>query len=64
MRGDWKRADFLALLATADSYVSLHRSEGFGMGMAEAMSSGKVVIATDFSGNTEFLDKETGYVVP
>lgn len=64
LRGDWKHADFLTLLASTDSYVSLHRSEGFGMGMAEAMLLGKPVIATGFSGNADFLTADTGYPVP
>ena len=64
MHGDWKRADVLALLASVDCYVSLHRAEGFGYGMAEAMALGKAVIGTDFSGNTEFLTAQTGYPVP
>jgi GT2 family glycosyltransferase len=58
------RQDMLQLMATADCYVSLHRSEGFGLGMAEAMTLGKPVIATDYSGNTDFLMEATGYPVP
>ena len=64
LHGDWQRADVLALLASVDCFVSLHRSEGFGLGLAESMFLGKSVIATDFSGNTEFLTSETGYPVP
>jgi glycosyltransferase involved in cell wall biosynthesis len=64
MRDAWKRADMLALLASVDCYVSLHRSEGFGMGMAESMLLGKPVIGTAYSGNTDFLTAETGYPVP
>ncbi|HXA47883.1 MAG TPA: glycosyltransferase family 4 protein, partial [Burkholderiaceae bacterium] len=43
------------LLSVCDSLVSLHRSEGFGLGPAEAMFLGKPVIATNWSGNTEFM---------
>jgi len=64
LRGDWKRADMLALLASMDCYVSLHRSEGFGMGMAEAMALGKPVIGTAFSGSADFLSAQTGYPIP
>lgn len=64
LQGDWQRADVLALMASVDCFVSLHRSEGFGLGMAEAMFLGKPVIGTAFSGNTEFLTGETGYPVP
>ena len=51
-------------MESADSYVSLHRSEGFGFGMAEAMALGKVVIGTDYSGSTDFLTEQTGYPIP
>lgn len=52
---DLSRHDMDTLLATCDIYVSLHRSEGFGLGMAEAMSLGKAVVATGFGGNTDFM---------
>ncbi len=39
-----------ALVASCDAYVSLHRSEGFGISLAEAMLLGKPVIASDYSG--------------
>jgi len=52
-----------ALLAGCDCYVSLHRSEGFGMTIAEAMGYARPVIATDFGGNLEFMDEQTGYLV-
>jgi glycosyltransferase involved in cell wall biosynthesis len=44
-----------ALVAMSDIYVSLHRSEGFGLGMAEAMFFGKPVVGTAYSGNMEFM---------
>ena len=43
------------LLSLADSFVSLHRSEGIGLGMAQSMLLGKPVIATNYSGNTDFM---------
>ncbi|HYV60388.1 MAG TPA: glycosyltransferase, partial [Acidimicrobiia bacterium] len=52
-----------ALLGLSDAYVSLHRSEGFGMDMAKAMGLGKPVIATGYSGNLEFMDDTTAYLV-
>ena len=58
------RQEMLSLMSAADCYVSLHRSEGFGLGMAEAMALGKPVIGTSYSGNTDFLMEETGYPVP
>lgn len=58
------RPEMLALLKAADCYVSLHRAEGFGLGMAEAMAFGKPVIATGYSGNAEFVTPETAYPIP
>jgi glycosyltransferase involved in cell wall biosynthesis len=53
-----------ALLGDCQCYVSLHRSEGFGMTIAEAMGYGRPVIATDYGGCTEFLTRRTGFPVP
>ncbi|WIY04313.1 glycosyltransferase [Amycolatopsis mongoliensis] len=53
-----------ALYAGTDAYVSLHRSEGFGLTVAEAMVRGIPVIATDYSGTTEFFGPEHGWPVP
>jgi glycosyltransferase involved in cell wall biosynthesis len=53
-----------ALMDAADCYVSLHRSEGFGLTMAEAMALGKPVIATRYSGNLDFMDDDNAYLVP
>jgi glycosyltransferase involved in cell wall biosynthesis len=51
------------LFNTCDAYVSLHRSEGFGMTIAEAMYLGKPVIATAYSGNTDFANITNSYPV-
>ena len=56
-------SDKNALTATCDCYVSLHRSEGFGLTMAEAMYVGKPVIATGYSGNLDFMTAENGLLV-
>jgi len=55
--------ELAALMDAADCYVSLHRSEGFGLTMAEAMSLGKPVIATGYSGNLDFMSADTAYLV-
>jgi glycosyltransferase involved in cell wall biosynthesis len=60
---DMPRADVEDLLACCDAYVSLHRSEGFGLTIAEAMALGKPVIATRYGGNTDFMDAETAFPV-
>jgi glycosyltransferase involved in cell wall biosynthesis len=52
------------LTALADCYVSLHRSEGFGLTIAEAMALGKPAIATGYSGNREFMTAENSYLCP
>jgi glycosyltransferase involved in cell wall biosynthesis len=48
--------DLADLFHACDVYVSTHRSEGFGLGMAEAMALGKPVIATSYSGNCDFMN--------
>jgi glycosyltransferase involved in cell wall biosynthesis/SAM-dependent methyltransferase len=52
-----------AMFAGCDCYVSLHRSEGFGNTLAEAMYLGKPVIATGYSGNMEFMTRQNSYPV-
>jgi glycosyltransferase involved in cell wall biosynthesis len=53
-----------SLMGHIDCYVSLHRSEGFGRGMSEAMALAKPVLATAYSGNMDFCNEETAYLVP
>ncbi|MBW2992380.1 glycosyltransferase family 4 protein [Candidatus Woesearchaeota archaeon] len=57
------REEVNSLINVCDCYVSLHRSEGFGLPIAEAMYMGKPVIATNYSGNTDFMDKENSFLV-
>jgi hypothetical protein len=51
------------LVANSDCFVSLHRSEGFGFSLAEAMAYEKPVIATRYSGNLTFMNDRNGYLV-
>jgi len=55
--------EIYSLMAQCDVYVSPHRSEGFGLTIAEAMFLGKPVIATNYGGTTDFVTKNTGYPV-
>lgn len=43
------------LIRCCDAFVSLHRAEGYGLGIAEAMFLGLPVIATGYSGNMDFM---------
>ena len=64
LEGYMDRGHVIGLMDAADCYVSLHRSEGFGLTMAESMALGKPVIATAYSGNLDFMDDTTAYLVP
>lgn len=55
-------ASYGLMLAT-DAYVSLHRSEGLGLGLCEAMALGRPTIATGYSGNLEFMDASNSLLV-
>ena len=52
-----------AMIELADVYVSLHRSEGYGLNIADAMVHGTPVIATAYSGNMAFTDADTAALV-
>jgi glycosyltransferase involved in cell wall biosynthesis len=52
-----------SIVDLCDCYVSLHRSEGLGLTMAEAMGLGKPVIATGYSGNLDFMTPDNSYLV-
>jgi glycosyltransferase involved in cell wall biosynthesis len=57
------RNEMMSLINAADSYISLHRSEGLGLGMMEAMSMGKPVIGTAFGGNLDFMNTDNSLLV-
>jgi hypothetical protein len=56
-------ADNHSLTAVCDCYASLHRAEGFGLVLAEAMSLGKPVVATGYSGNLDFMTPSNSLLV-
>jgi glycosyltransferase involved in cell wall biosynthesis len=57
------RGELFGLMNACDAYVSLHRSEGVGLTMAEAMLLGKPTIATGYSGNLDFMTPENSHLV-
>ncbi len=61
--GDLSDNEIKNLVRVCDVFVSLHRSEGFGRGMAEAMALGRPAIATGYSGNLDFMVPGTGLLV-
>jgi len=56
--------DYFSMLDASDCYVSLHRSEGFGLTVAEAMALGKPVISTAYSATLEFANESNSFPVP
>ncbi len=58
------RADTDALTEMCDVFLSLHRSEGFGLIPAEALLLGTPVVSTDWSATSEFVTPETGFPIP
>jgi len=54
------REELTGLQVACDAFVSLHRSEGFGLAVAEMMALGKPVISTNWSATAEFVNETTG----
>lgn len=52
-----------SLIQKSDVLISLHGSEGFGLTMAEAMSYGKIVVGTGYSGNLDFMNVNNSFLV-
>jgi len=61
--GSLTRAQINGLLRASNCYVSLHRAEGFGRVIAEAMLLGTPVVATDWSGSSALVNEETAFPV-
>lgn len=57
------REEVNSLIYNCDCYLSLHRAEGFGLTLAEAMFYGKPTIATSYSANTEFMNVGNSFLV-
>jgi glycosyltransferase involved in cell wall biosynthesis len=63
MQETLSRTDMTALVASADVVLSLHRAEGFGLLMAEAMLHGVPAVATGWSGNVDFMTPDDSGLV-
>ncbi len=57
------RNEIDGLIACSDCFISLHRSEGYGLVIAEAMALNTPVIATNWSGNTDFMNQNNAACV-
>lgn len=64
LEGNLTPEEYWTLLWTSDALVSLHRSEGFGYIIADAMLAGKTVIVSDYSGSRDFCDESNAFLVP
>jgi glycosyltransferase involved in cell wall biosynthesis len=63
LEGYWPAADVRDLFEACDAYLSLHRSEGLGLTVTDAMALGKPVIATDWSGTRDFVTMRNGFPI-
>ncbi len=64
MERQMSKVEINSLISLCDAYLSLHRSEGFGLGPAEAMAFGKPAVLTDFGGNTQYMREGACCPVP
>lgn len=64
IEADLDRAMVGDLVASVDAVLSLHRAEGFGLVMAEAMHAGTAVVGTAWSGNLDFMDDDSAILIP
>jgi glycosyltransferase involved in cell wall biosynthesis len=63
IEGMLPHADMAGLIDASDIVISLHRSEGFGLVLAQAMALGKPVVATGWSGNLDFMNEGNSALV-
>lgn len=61
--GTWSDEEVVSFKSSLDCYVSAHRSEGFGLNIAESLLLGTPVIATNYSGSCDFVDETSGFPV-
>lgn len=58
------KSEVLGLYSVCDCFVSLHRAEGFGRGIAESLLLNLKVIASDYGGNVDFCRRAGAYMIP
>lgn len=63
VEGNLTDAEYWSLIDSSDVFVALHRAEGFGYGIADAMMLGKPVIVSDYSGTQDFCDADNSFLV-
>jgi glycosyltransferase involved in cell wall biosynthesis len=63
LEGDFSDNEIRNLVRLSDAFVSLHRSEGFGFGPAQAMALGRAAVATGYSGNVDYMAEGTSLKV-
>lgn len=61
--GDLPEEEYWAMIGSADALLALHRAEGFGYPVADAMMLGRPVVVCDYSGPHDFCDEETAFLV-
>jgi glycosyltransferase involved in cell wall biosynthesis len=64
IEGNLTDAEYWSLIDSSDVFVSLHRAEGFGYGIADAMMLAKPVIVSDYSGSRDFCNADNAFPVP
>ena len=64
LQANLSRVELLQLYGCCDVFISLHRSEGFGRSLAEALQLGLDVIATGYGGNVDFCQGPSAHLVP
>ena len=63
VEGNLTDAEYRSLIDSSDVFVALHRAEGFGYGIADAMMLGKPVIVSDYSGTTDFCEADNAFLI-
>jgi glycosyltransferase involved in cell wall biosynthesis len=63
VEGNLTDAEYWSLIDSSDVFVALHRAEGFGYGIADAMMLGKPVIVSDYSGTTDFCEADNAFLI-